>query len=365
MLQWRSIRYSFLWAAVLAVTISFVVTGVFGSSVNSTAPNYGLEYYSFMIYVVPVVFFVVFIISFYLLTRRIIMYMSILADGLGIISQGNFHYRVPISRKDELGEVAASMNAMAEQLESQKVKERENEASKMELIIGVSHDLRTPLTSLIGYLDLLRKRSFQDKSEYERFVNNAYSKGEQLKKLIDDLFIYTRLSAGHMKLTRQEVDMRGLTEQVLFEFVPIAEENDSVIRQHIRVLRAPVNIDSEQVVRIIDNLLMNALKYSTPPKMIDVTLSRDESWVYLTIENEGECITKEQEAKLFERFYKTEQAMQNRHVQVGAGLGLAVARQLSELMDGRLTLVHVSGHYAFTLQLPISYDEVYEKFGVN
>ncbi|MDG0795077.1 HAMP domain-containing histidine kinase [Cohnella ginsengisoli] len=223
----------------------------------------------------------------------------------------------------------------------------------MNLITGVSHDLRTPLTSMIGYLDLLRKRSYLDESEYDRFVNNAFSKAQQLKKLIDDLFVYTRLTSGDMIFAKQQADMRDLLQQVLFEFVPIAEEHRTVVRSEIKIKRASVLIDPEQIARILDNLLMNSLKYSTEPKAIDIRLDCDETFVYLTIENEGELITKEQEARLFDRFYKTENAELDSPIQVGAGLGLAIARQLAERQGGRLTLAYDGGHYAFTLALPL------------
>ncbi|WP_336790288.1 HAMP domain-containing sensor histidine kinase [Paenibacillus sp. MMO-177] len=306
-----------------------------------------------MIYIVPIMFLIFFLIAFYFFTRRIINYMSLLAEGLGIISEGNLNYRIPVSRKDELGNLAKNMNEMAEQLGNQKEKEKANEESKMNLITGVSHDLRTPLTSMIGYLDLLRTHSFQNESEYNRFLNNAYKKAEQLKKLIDDLFVYTRISSGNLKLMKKQVDLRALLEQILSEFVPIANEHHSIIRSQINVTESQVLIDPEQVVRIIDNLLMNALKYAIVPKAIDVTLDCDECWIYLTIANEGEYITQEEEAKLFERFYKTEHAIKNPTIQVGAGLGLAISRQLAELQSGRLELIHKAGHYAFTLRLPM------------
>lgn len=327
--------------------------GLIGQLIDSISSKGKLEYIPFLIIVSLTVFILIFLFSFYMLTKRIIKYFSVLSEGLGFISHGNFEYRVPVRREDELGILAKNMNKMAEQLASQKMKEKDVEDSKMNLITGVSHDLRTPLTSMIGYLDLLRNRSFLDENEYDRFVNNAFSKAQQLKILIDDLFIYTRLSSGDMILTKQPADMHNLLEQVLFEFVPIAEEHHVVVRPQISIQKAAVNIDPEQVARILDNLLMNALKYSTTPKVIDIHLTSNESSVYLTVANKGEHITKEQEAKLFDRFYKTENMEHNKHLQVGAGLGLAIARQLAEHQDGRLTLAYDNGHYAFTLELPL------------
>ena len=111
-------------------------------------------------------FMVIFIFAFFILTRRIVKDLIALEQGLQIISEGNLNYRVPIVRQDELGRVALNINRMTERLEQQIVKEREIEKSKMELITGISHDLRTPLTSIIGYIELLRTDSYQDKDEF-------------------------------------------------------------------------------------------------------------------------------------------------------------------------------------------------------
>ncbi|WP_265525070.1 HAMP domain-containing sensor histidine kinase [Paenibacillus sp. JDR-2] len=354
----RSVRYSFLAAMVFTLVLSYLLSlyiiGLIGQLLDSITSKGKLEYIPLLIFTSLAVFIMIFLLTFYLLTKRMINYFSVLSEGLGLISQGNFEYRVPVRREDELGMLARNMNKMAEQLSSQKRKEKETEESKMNLITGVSHDLRTPLTSMIGYLDLLRKRSYIDENEYDRFVNNAFSKAQQLKKLIDDLFIYTRLTTGDMIFAKQQADMRELVEQVLFEFIPIAEENHVFVRPHLNIHEAAVHIDPEQVARILDNLLMNALKYSKTPKDIDVYLMSDETSVYLTVANEGEQITKEQEGKLFDRFYKKEHVESNAHIQVGAGLGLAIARQLAEHQDGCLTLDYEDGHYAFTLKLPLA-----------
>lgn len=340
----------------LTIALSYIVSlysvvGIFRHLLGSPAgeePNTAL-----LIVVSLVVFILVFLFFFYLLTKRIIRYFSVLSEGLGLISQGDFDYRVPVRREDELGMLARNMNKMAEQLAVQKRREKEAEDSKMNLITDVSHDLRTPLTSMIGYLDLLRKRSFLDENEYDRFVNNAFSKAQRLHKLIDDLFLYTRLTSGDIVFEKQRADMRELLEQVLFEFAPLAEENEAVVNSRMETRKAAVVIDPEQVARILDNLLMNALKHSTPPKAIAVRLSSDPSSVYLTVENEGERISDAQAAKLFDRFYKTETAERNARLQAGAGLGLAIAKQLAESQGGRLALAYENGHYAFTLSLPL------------
>jgi signal transduction histidine kinase len=302
---------------------------------------------------VPTIFFVAtFIISFYLLTGRVVRYLITLADGLDIISEGNLDYRVPILREDELGRVALSINAMTERLDRQIQRERKIEKSKMDLITGVSHDLRTPLTSIIGYLDLLRTSSFQDQNEYERFVQNTYSKAIHLKKLIDDLFEYTRFTSSSIKLNLKQIDVHQLLDQMIFEFEPIAQENRASIDKDLGNTAVVTAIDSEKFARAIDNLLMNALKYSIKPGIIRISMKTDEQFFYITVENEGTPITKDQEEKLFERFYKGDHSRRIEDIQTGSGLGLSITRSIVELHEGTVALAHNEGIFVFIITVP-------------
>lgn len=302
----------------------------------------------------PVTFVITFIFSFYTLTRRIVKYIIALADGLQIIAEGNLNYRFPVIRKDELGRVALNINIMTEQLQQQIEKERKVENSKMELITGVSHDLRTPLTSIIGYLELLRSDSFQNRDEYTRFVQNTYNKALHLKKLINNLFEYTRLISSDIQLKLKQIDVHQLLEQMLFEFEPLAQENGiHVIRKtgHSPVMAL---IDSGKFARAIDNLLINALNYSIKPGKIEVLLRSDQDRFYIDIENKSHPITQEQEEKIFDRFYKVDDSRNNDGIQKGSGLGLSISRNIINLHGGTLTLAHEKGVFIFTIA--INYD---------
>lgn len=223
----------------------------------------------------------------------------------------------------------------------------------MELITSVSHDLRTPLTSIIGYLNLLQHDDYADLDEHKRYIRNAYNKTQQLKKLIDDLFEYTRLSGGAERLSLQTIDLNGLLEQIMGEFEPIALEQGLTVR-HIRMANGPVygKVDVEKWVRAVDNLLMNALKFSLRPGDITVRLSQRDGKIVLLVENEGEPVTREQEPLLFERFYKADPSRSGHSAAPGAGLGLSIARNIVELHGGRIGLHHEHGHFTFYIELP-------------
>lgn len=263
-------------------------------------------------------------------------------------------YRVTVNRRDELGNVAMNINKMAERLEEQIAKERKLEQSKMEMITGLSHDLRTPLTSIIGYIQLLQTESFRDQDEYVRFVQNTYNKAVHLRKLLDDLFEYTRLSSVDVsQLNRKKIDLHQLLEQLLFEFDPLAHENSIQIEKELGTFPIIVNVDSEKIARAIDNLLMNALKYSFKPGIIHVRLKKQSTHITIEVENKSTPLTEDQVNKLFDRFYKVDFSRSSEGIQSGSGLGLSIARNIAELHQGNLTLHHADDVFLFRMTLPL------------
>ncbi|MHA6532011.1 HAMP domain-containing sensor histidine kinase [Paenibacillus sp. BAC0078] len=327
---------------------------VFGIAVSAVIPRTTIYYLDLIVVILSFVipsFFV-----FFLLTRNIIRYVFKLTAGLATIAQGNLHYRIDEVRKDELGDIASNINSMAEKLEEQINRERRLEQAKLELITGVSHDLRTPLTSIIGYLDLLKGKAYLDQEEHDRFVGNTYNKAVQLKLLIDGLFEYTRLTTQELKLNTFPVDLGGMLKQLLVEMEPIAKENQVTLQAHFTTDSLIAEIDPDMIKRAIDNLLINALKFSLKPGSIQVSLSLQKDTALISVENEGKPITKEQEKQLFERFYKAGNSGGDVHnIPAGAGLGLSIARSIAELHGGALKCVYSDGHFTFLIELPFTY----------
>ncbi|OXM83603.1 two-component sensor histidine kinase [Paenibacillus rigui] len=343
----KSIRIRIVGSFVLSFLIAFIGSAII--TVNSFFDRLG----STLSAIASLLAFIaIFLLVFFMFTRRIVRYMQTLASGLMTIAKGNLKYRVPLSNQDELGVVAQNINYMAEQLHTMMDKERRLEMSKIELITHISHDLRTPLTSIIGYLNLLKNDDYRDLEEHKRFINNAFNKTQQLKKLIDDLFDYTRLTSGDVTLSFQRIDISSLVEQIVNEFEPIAQEHSLAVHKIGAPQALYVQIDVEKFVRALDNLLMNALKFSLKPGEVAIRLAERGEQVVLSIENRGKPITTEQEALLFERFYKAEPSRHDRDMPSGAGLGLSIASHIVELHGSKLKLHHQNGHFSFTIELP-------------
>lgn len=294
--------------------------------------------------------------AFYGLTRGSIRYLLRLKDDLDAMAGGDLAHRLDAGRRDELGYVAGYINAMAEQLETRIRAERQSEQAKLELITGISHDLRTPLTSMLGYLELLRGRAYRDEEERERFLANTYSKAVQLKSRIDDLFDYTRLSASEARLHPARIDLRELVRQLLAEFEPLAAEQGLSVAAHLPADSLELTLDPGLASRAIDNLLTNALKYADKPGVVRLRLAAADGRAVLEVENRGSPIGPEQEARLFERFYKADAARSpapSAGGPAGAGLGLSIAREIARLHGGRLGLTYRDGDYRFALELPM------------
>lgn len=353
----KKIQINILYRMLISLLISFVGSVgvnnmlIIGAAKISERFGWPSLLYIFP-YVLTPIFIVIFTLIFLFSTRKIVRDLITLEQGLQFISEGNLDYRVPVNRQDELGRVASNINHMTEQLQLQMVKERELEKSKMDMITGISHDLRTPLTSIIGYIELLRTESFQDKAEYDRFIQNTHNKATHLKKLLDDLFEYTRLTSVDTQLDLKKVDLYQLLDQLLFEFEPLAQENGIHIDKEIGDAPVMACVDSDKIARAIDNLLMNALKYSLKPGTIHIRMSIRHEHITIKVENKGEPLTIEQKDKLFDRFYKVDYSRSSEGIQTGSGLGLSIARNIAELHQGTLTLQHTHNVFTFQLSLP-------------
>ncbi|WP_409344361.1 sensor histidine kinase [Paenibacillus sp. MBLB4367] len=347
----KSIRLRLLGSLLFSLIVSILGTSAINLFFNFVLPQIVMsQVFGLISSFLSCIFF--FFLIFFFLMRHIVHHMQTLADGLMAIAKGNLEYRVPLSSQDELGVVAQNINYMAEQLQNMMRRERQLETSKMELITHVSHDLRTPLTSIIGYLNLLKNDDYQDLDEHKRYIVNAFNKSQQLKKLIDDLFEYTRLTSGEVNLSFRQIDLNGLLEQIVTEFEPIAQELSLTVKKEWGQTPAFAHVDVEKFVRAVDNLLMNALKFSHKPGEIAIRLEERDNRLVLAVENWANPITQDQEKLLFERFYKAEPSRRDRDMPSGAGLGLSIASHIVELHGGRMGLKHKSGHFTFFIELP-------------
>lgn len=293
-----------------------------------------------------------FIFIFYWMTKRKMAYVEELARGLAEISKGYFDFRVAQRSKDELGSLAVSINKMAEALQKTIEEERKAERTKNELITNVSHDLRTPLTLIMGYLRLLKDKHFEDPKQADNYIQIAYTKSEKLKALIDDLFEYTKLSNQIIHMNPERVCLNELLEQLSEELVTYADENGLQLEREITAERMVLSVDAPKIIRVFENLLGNAVKYSRKPGTIRIRLSREEDGsAKVTITNQGDPIPEEELPRLFDRFYRVDASRTS--ATGGSGLGLAIAKSIVEAHHGRIWAESDNDEIRFCVNLPV------------
>lgn len=276
-----------------------------------------------------------FIGLFLLFTRRKMKYIEEISNGLIEISKGNLHYRVTAKGHDELSDLSTNINYMAGEVSSKIEKERKAEKAKNELITNVSHDLRTPLTSIMGYLGLIKNKKYENEAQMEEYLNIAYNKSEKLKILIEDLFEYTKLTNENIKLSKECVALNEFIEQLIEEMIPIFDENNLKIVKEICKERLIVDVDTNKILRVFENLLTNSIKYSIKPGEIIVKLYRENTSAVFCVENIGNHIEHNDLEKIFERFYRIEKSRSTSTG--GSGLGLAIAKSIVDLHDGKIS----------------------------
>lgn len=277
---------------------------------------------------------IVFFMLFYYLTKRKMRIIEDVAGGLLEISKGNLKYRLEEKSVDELGTLATYINRMAEDLGEQIEKERAAEKTKNELITNVSHDLRTPLTLIMGYLRALKDKKYENEFQAEEYLNIAYDKSEKLKSLLEDLFEYTKLNNHGIFIKKEVVSINELLEQLLEEYVPICEENQLGLKRDIPIERLLVKIDADQMVRVFENLLNNAISYSIRPSLIRVSMKKLDHHVIIQFRNNSQTIPEGDLTRMFERFYRVDSSRSSKTG--GSGLGLAIAKSIVSLHEGEI-----------------------------
>lgn len=266
------------------------------------------------------------------MTEQLNVYLEEIRNGLREIAKGNFDTDIPVQSGSQLGEVAESINQMSRQLHQSILEERNAEKTKNDLITGVSHDLRTPLTSILGFLEVIEEDRYQDEVELRYYVNIAYEKAQNLKKLIDDLFEYTRINNG-LPLDIREIDMAQFMRQLIEEFVPALEKAGMECKLAANeglVIRA----DGAQLVRAYENLITNAIRYGESGKRIDIAVRSDGNQVSISFTNYGDPIPERDLPFIFDRFYRVEASRSKQTG--GTGLGLAITKSIVEVQGGEI-----------------------------
>ncbi|MDM8331616.1 HAMP domain-containing sensor histidine kinase [Limosilactobacillus pontis] len=291
------------------------------------------------------------------LRRRYHLYlMNHIIGELHYIAQGHLDHRIPFRLKGSEQHVITSVNALVDSAVQSMDDERKIEKSKDELITNVSHDLRTPLTSIIGYLGLIEDKQYQNEEDILKYTHIAYSKAKQMKNLVDDLFEYTKVQQHGAPVNIMRVDLDQLLEQLTASFALEAERRGIEISSKVVPNPLRIEADPEKLGRVFNNLVANAFKYGNGASYIRITAHQEQSNVVVKVANDGTPIPKEAQDHLFERFYRAE-ASRSRATG-GTGLGLAIVKSIVDLHHGQVTVTSDEHETAFIVTLPLKQEQL-------
>lgn len=261
----------------------------------------------------------------------------------------------PVSLPADLKDIEDDLNTVrVKTLENQKAA-REAEQRKNDLLVYLAHDLKTPLTSVLGYLKLLEDEPDISAELISKYTGIARAKAERLEELINEFFEITRFSTKKLVLEPAKTNLSRMLTQITYEFNPVLRDKnlawDLNIPENIEIV-----CDTDKLERAVDNLIRNAINYSFPDTAIQFTLVPLAGSVQICIQNQGNTIPPEKLERIFEQFYRLDAARSSDTG--GAGLGLAIAKEIVELHHGIITAYSADERIRFTIQLPLDCQKI-------
>ena len=302
-----------------------------------------------------------FSVTFMILQEPYIRYISRISEAVQNISEGNLNTVIDVIGDDEFSSMAANLNHMAADIKKLMEKERESERTKNELITNVAHDLRTPLTSIIGYLELLAGNQQVPADMQHKYIEIAYGKSRRLQKLIEDLFGFTKLNCGKIAMHVGQIDIVKLLGQLVEEAYPNFVEKGLSYDLQSNVPAKIINADGNLLARLFDNLIGNAIKYGADGKRVLVKIHAEGETVTVSVTNYGYVIPADELPLIFNKFYRVEQSRSSSTG--GTGLGLAIAKEIVDMHGGTISVASNLNGTVFTVKLQVDLDVDKENFG--
>ena len=284
-----------------------------------------------------IVIAVVAVLTSIVLVRRVKKQIAEMTDALVDVKNGNGNRRILSATNELTAPLAYEINEIVVSYEGRLSIVRQTEETNRQLMTSLSHDVRTPLTTLIGYLDAAHKRLVTGKDR-DDYIETAHRKAHDLKEYIDVLFDWFKLNSNEFALEIQSVEAAELTRNILIDWIPIFE--DKQVDYDIDIPEQPVRVrlDMDSYMRIINNLIQNVIAHSHADK-IKIALSKQGNHMELLLADNGVGIEKEDLKHIFERLYKCDKGRSEK----GSGLGLSIVHQLVEKMGGNITVESVPG----------------------
>ena len=271
---------------------------------------------------------------------------------LNKVAQDNLPKVINIKVNPDLQTIIDSFNLFISNMNRRSEEQRQSEDSKDELISNISHDIRTPLTSVIGYLGLIESKNFNDLGQILKYTHIAYNKSLEMQNLVNSLFEYANVQHATSRLNMTKFDMAQMLDQLSADFELEANKRGMEIIVNSKPDKILMQGDTEKLGRVFNNLIMNALKYGKGATHIWLIAEKKNKEVVVTVANNGKEIPEESLKHVFDRFYRVEDSRSKKTG--GTGLGLAIAQSMVQLHGGTIAVTSNKDRTSFISHFPIS-----------
>lgn len=279
--------------------------------------------------------------------RRVAKSFISLTGTIQAMSQND---KADISLPEDLREIQGILQGVQAENQQNRMLAAEAEQRKNDLVVYLAHDLKTPLTSVLGYLTLLRDEKDISPELRQKYLDIATGKAMRLEDLINEFFEITRFSLKGLVLEPSQLDLSRMLEQLASEFEPLLAPKHLACHTEIEP-GLSLTADPGKLERVFDNLLRNAVSYSYPNSELLLVACRENNQLLVRIRNHGDTIPQHQLEHIFEQFYRVGGARATE--EGGAGLGLAIAREIVELHQGSITVTSANNLIDFEVRLPL------------
>lgn len=287
----------------------------------------------------------------YMFSKSISKRFTELFKGISSFELGNLEIQIEDQSQDELGHLTVTFNRMATRLKHQIDIEKLYNDERKKLVSNISHDLRTPLTSIIGYSESLEKQVYEDEQERQKYIQIIRKKAIYMEKLLGELLEFSRLESGIVKLNKQKMDVVELVREVFIEYLPALEDNEIELKLELPENPLIVCVDKEGISRVLRNLIDNAVKYGSSGHGIDFSLKDIQDNFIFELKDEGLGIDHKNLEMIFQRFYREDRSRNSK--EGGLGLGLAIADEIVKMHHGKIFVKSEVGKGStFTVVLP-------------
>ena len=344
-----SLMANIMVAVIVSLIVYFIIAMFFEGIISNIVSNLNYDVYSWIVYnreiVVYVYIGIVLAVIIYRFISKYVNAMHEVYNALDLIlKEDNETIKLP----SEMNQFSDKINEIKYDYILTKKNEREAEQKKNDLIVYMAHDLKTPLTSIIGYLTLLKDEKQISKELQEKYTKIALDKALRVEDLTNQFFDITRYNLQKMPINKQEMNLVYLLKQVIDECYPMLEKRN--LKCHLESVDKVMYVgDGDKLARAFDNLLKNAINYSYENTTIEIQLEENEGKISIVFRNKGDKIPQYKLDKLFEKFYRGDDARTSSTG--GAGLGLAITKQIIELHQGKIYVKNDNEYIEFFIEL--------------